>query len=288
MKKLFLLVFFFGISSLLYSQHLPDPFIKSPVFIEHEKGYGTGFFIQDSMFTYFVTAKHNLAEFRPDEENEENRYRLLTKKIKLTTYRDDPVVTEKNTMYVDILEAFDSKLILFHKNQDLVVIVMGQVEKLQMGGSRTNYFPFITKDKSSWIFTIHYSLFQPYDDVRIGDEIFIFGYPTSLGIIQSPQFDYERPLLRKGIVAGKYDEEKTLIIDCPSYPGNSGGPVILRNIRQDRIDYYLVGVVVEFIPYEEKWINTRSRLTNTDRFNSGYSVAVSINSIIELIYDGRK
>jgi hypothetical protein len=287
MKRFIIVFLFLSANIIVYAQHLPDPYVKSPVFIEHEKGSGTGFFIQDSAYTYFVTAKHNLVE--PIKTgDEEGKFSMVSKVIKLTTHPDDPTVSEKNVMYVDVFNAFENNLILFHKKQDLVVIVMGQVEMTQLGNTRTNYFPFVKKNQASWIYTIHYSLFQDYEDVRIGDEIFIFGYPTSLGIIQSPQFDYERPLLRKGIIAGKYDAEKTLIIDCPSYPGNSGGPVILRNISFNKIEYYLVGVVVEFIPYEEKWVNTRSKLSNTDRFNSGYSVAVSVNSIKELIYDGRR
>ena len=41
---------------------------------------------------------------------------------------------------------------------------------------------------------------KPFEQVLTGNEVIVFGYPTSLGLAQFPQIDTHRPLLRKGIV----------------------------------------------------------------------------------------
>jgi hypothetical protein len=62
--------------------------------------------------------------------------------------------------------------------------------------------------------------------VNVGDDVYVFGYPTSIGLQQSPKFDYSMPLLRKGIVSGVFQKAQTIILDSSVYFGNSGGPVM--------------------------------------------------------------
>jgi hypothetical protein len=146
-----------------------------------------------------------------------------------------------------------------------------------------HYYSFVEKSKSSRIDPFGDIHTQKSDFVNIGSEVYIFGYPTSLGIKKSIQYDFQRPLLSSGIVAGKYSEEKTFIIDCPSYPGNSGGPVIVKTPTKTGVEFKLIGILIEFIPYEEQWKNTRNNLINTQHYNSGYSVVEPIDFIYELI-----
>ena len=63
------------------------------------------------------------------------------------------------------------------------------------------------------------------DEVIVGNDVIMYGYPTSLGLEKIAQIDPLRPLLRKGIVAGKNIQRSSLVLDCPAYFGNSGGPV---------------------------------------------------------------
>jgi len=113
--------------------------------------------------------------------------------------------------------------------------------------------------------------------------IYIFGYPTSIGI-DNPQIDPLVPLLRKGIVAGKNYKTKKIIIDGPSYQGNSGGPVIMIDEEADRIKFLLIGIVVEFVPYVENWLNDKyPGLANTSIHNTGYSVVEPMDYVIETI-----
>jgi hypothetical protein len=66
---------------------------------------------------------------------------------------------------------------------------------------------------------------KTFDQVLIGNDVIMYGYPTSLGLANILQLNPDRPLLRKGIVAGKNLQQHTLILDCPIYQGNSGGPI---------------------------------------------------------------
>jgi hypothetical protein len=270
---LFLFCFYFELSG----QHLPDNFLKDPVHIEHAKGMGTGFFIQDSAFMYFVTAKHNF--FDPQTG------RLLINETFLTSFEEDPFVDDKTSFKIDLLLADSLGLFITKLREDVLIIKMASLQKGKTGKYGINYQPAIQRlTKSATINSIPVEIFENYENVKIGDEIYLFGYPTSLGLQKSPQFDYSRPLLRKGIIAGKYDKNKTLILDCPSYPGNSGGPVIVKVDNWPlKVEFKLVGLVVQFIPYEEQWVNKRNGLEITDRYNSGYSVAVSASTILELI-----
>lgn len=255
--------------------HLPTLLITSCVFIEHIKGTGTGFLIKDSSFVYFVTARHNIYDL--------NTNKVLVDKIKLTAYHDKSTVDDKNIINIDIKTAISKKLLYSKNIDDALVIKIGELEIIEKSKYLIDYYQIVQKSKSSWINPLPIEVIKGYDDIYIGDDIYLFGYPTSIGLKQSPQFDFTRPLIRRGVVAGKYDKLKTLILDCPSYPGNSGGPVIRKVTDGFKWEYNLIGLVVQFIPYEEQWINIKSGLVSTDRFNSGYSVAISGDKILELI-----
>jgi len=120
-------------------------------------------------------------------------------------------------------------------------------------------------------------------DVLIANEIFIFGYPRSLGIKDIPQFDYDRPLLRRGIVAGKNEKLKTIIIDCPAYGGNSGGIVVEVDKQGLSRGFLVIGVLSQFVPFAEQWENKAHGYSNVEISNSGYSVIVPMDMVLELL-----
>ena len=65
-----------------------------------------------------------------------------------------------------------------------------------------------------------------FDHVLVGNDVYLFGYPTSLGLEKLPQIDVHRPLLRRRVIAGTNPEKRAIILDCPAYFGNSGGAVL--------------------------------------------------------------
>jgi hypothetical protein len=275
--SLFMVLLLFVINSTI-GQHLPDEFLCSPILIEHSKGLGTGFLILDTADFYFVTAKHNFID------NKTNI--LLVEEASLTMYNEDPVTGDKIKLKLNLKEADSLGYVYKKQYEDVLAIKIAYLEPGQFKNSAVIYYSFVTKETgSTFIKALPVEILLKYEDIHVGDEIYLFGYPTSIGLTQTPQFDYSKPLLRKGIVAGKYNAKKTLILDCPSYYGNSGGPVIVKMTEMFKnisIQYRLIGLTVEFIPYEEKWLNLNTHLINKDLFNSGYSVAISSSSIIEL------
>lgn len=125
---------------------------------------------------------------------------------------------------------------------------------------------------------------KKYSEVLISNEVYVFGYPASLGIKNRPQIDFSRPLLRRGAVAGKNDANQTIVLDCPVYYGNSGGPVI----EAEQVDlttrrFSVIGVVSEFVPFIETWYNIQHKFQNVNIENSGYSVVVPMDQVFELV-----
>lgn len=117
----------------------------------------------------------------------------------------------------------------------------------------------------------------------VANEVFIFGYPVSLGLKNIPQIDFTKPLLRKGIVAGKNDTLRTLVLDCPVYWGNSGGPVLeVETVGVATKRFTIVGVVSAFVPLVETWRNETQGYQNIDVSNSGYSVASPLDPVMAL------
>lgn len=117
--------------------------------------------------------------------------------------------------------------------------------------------------------------------------MFIAGYPKSLGLIQNTKYNFNRPLLRKGVIAGIDIKSMVIVVDCPVYPGNSGGPVITQKIiNQDNGIFEkteLIGLVSEFIPFVEYWENKRYGYSNTTINNSGFSIVEPMDEILNLI-----
>lgn len=283
MRILLIMLTFLTLNS--YSQHLPDYILRTPVFVELDNGgSGSGFYVQDSLHTYFVTARHVIIEkILITKKTKKDSIFLTSRKIYCFSYPKDPNIGERRKLSIDLVEALNKGFLKYEKNNDISIIQISNNSKANDSLSLIQYYPFIEKDKSSHIEAIPVEAFIKYDEVNAGDDVYVFGYPTSIGIQESPQFDYQRPLLRKGVIAGKYERQKTIIIDCPSYYGNSGGPVIVKYLSGDGIFYRLIGIISEFIPYKEDWINSKNGLINTNVANSGYSVVTPIGSILQLM-----
>lgn len=108
----------------------------------------------------------------------------------------------------------------------------------------------------------------------------VFGYPTSLGLQQFPQLDPMRPLLRKGIVAGTNPASRFLVLDCPVYFGNSGGPVLEVDRQGFGEKLSIIGVVDQYVPFvQQAGSQTIAMQVQT---NSGYSLAIPMDSVLEL------
>jgi len=216
-----------------------------------------------------------------------SNYSLRSNQAILLSYPIDETDVDKHIVDLNLESLNNDKLIKYSLVHDVAILALfkidpykGKLESIKpLNKGILHHYPKSALPKNSQ--TAH----RLYKEVSISNDVFIFGYPRSLGIKESEflQFDYSKPLLRRGIVAGKYDKLKTLIIDCPSYQGNSGGPVIQIEKKGGMNIFMFVGIVTEFIPFEERWINDRFGLINTQLSNSGYSVVESYDAIEDLL-----
>ena len=255
---------------------IPENNLSYPVQIKFDNGSsGSGFNFYFNNFLFFVTAKHVLV-------NESNN--LHGKTGNLTAY--SPEISDETPTVLEI--DFDGLMlqgnIILHPDKDVAVMKIGEVFKKDDKIS-FKLFPeikFVSKSNKGIVWTSEETIVK-YESVLVGNDVIIFGYPSSIGMQTSPQFDYNRPLLRKGIIASKYKKANTIILDCPVYYGNSGGPAIQIEEDKGKNFFKVIGVISQFVPYVENWINTKNKVTNTTVLNSGYSVAVSIDSVIEIM-----
>jgi hypothetical protein len=127
---------------------------------------------------------------------------------------------------------------------------------------------------------VHPDLILTAENVWVGNQCFVLGYPTSIGLPEIPQIEMMRPLVRRGAVAGTNRTLRTIILDAQVFPGNSGGPVFQLSRTFGGAHIRMIGIVSQFIPLRRGLLLGVSSVAN-----SGYSVAVSMNPLIALVND---
>lgn len=262
----------------IFSQRaIPDTDLTLPILIHSPGGlYASGFYFQDTSFVNLVTARHVL--FRDSTSV------LNSATLSLISDPADPAEHGKNILELHIDSLLGAGLISDHPNHDVALIRIGITINSRSKGLGLRFLRSVsTKQKTrSGILTIHERDTVPYDSVLISNELYIMGYPRAIGVRDFPQVDYSSPLLRRGIIAGKNDQRRVLILDCPIHGGNSGGPVIQVTHQQSGlVTCDVVGVLTEYVP----WLNPTLGAKDTTISNSSYSVAEPIDSILELIRD---
>lgn len=135
------------------------------------------------------------------------------------------------------------------------------------------------------------SLCADYDEVNIGDEVFVLGFPSSVLFTPDPSVHY----VRNGIVASKQGRPR-IVVDAFLFPGNSGGPVFWKqsmalhfgeNITGPDIpgrEPKLIGIVSQVLNYSEEAKSAQTGRTRvTFEENSGLAVVISSSALLELM-----
>lgn len=242
---------------------------------------GTGFLFSGHEWVYLITAKHVF--FGSSATN-----------IQSTVFRFHTYVSANDQEVHEIFE-IDVKKILEAKGllvgtRDLIAVKIFNSLK-----DKTVYSRGVRRIAStpSVAELVRYHLpslndYLPYDQVDIAGDVIYFGFPLSLkrlndiyGTKEPLQFDINKPLFRKGIIAGKNDKLRTIIIDGTVHHGNSGGPV-LRVYPSGQAK--IIGIITQLIPDAEISVKEGTNLyTNISWQNSGYSVVEPIDVVIEMI-----
>jgi len=256
---------------------IPENNLAYPILITWNTGAtGSGFALGAMNTNYFVTAKHCL--FAQDGSLLGDKLTLLCQTAILS---DDTF----GIFEVSIREVEAAGNLFKHPTHDVAGFKLSNIVSHEDGSLEFDPLPGIkiVELGNSPLVILKADEFVSFiDEVLIASDIFIYGYPVSLGLQHSPQFEYNKPLLRKGIVANVNKKQGTIILDAPVYYGNSGGPVVQVFHDAKNTRHHVIGVVSQFIPYTENWVNQSNNIIHTEVSNSGYSVAVSMNYVFEM------
>jgi hypothetical protein len=254
---------------------LPKDNLAYPVLLTFgDSGRGSGFYLNDNQAVYVVTACHVLFK---------DRLELYPGSVILTSIASD--FATKAVFELDCPRLLADGALKKHDRADVAVC---KLATLTAGATGYTIMPLpgvIAKSKlpaGTNVMGVPTDHVRKIDDVLVSNDVFLFGYPTSLG--RNAQIDPAMPLLRKGIIAGKTEDRK-LIIDCPVYFGNSGGLVQeIHHVDQNTTYYYGIGVAVEMVPFvEELWSKQFKVQTGVRYENSGYSIVEPMDRVLELL-----
>jgi len=262
---------------------------------------GTGFFLNTPSAVYLVTARHVL--FNEAVLVVQNQPRQLQcKRAELRSYSKNPNEHQMNRFSLDLQALSDAGKVKAHSTHDVAVVQVAVVAAATpapaptvppavpkpanaVEGETVTVIPgvLINQSAPSGILGVSLSVVEKFDQVLTPNDIYVFGYPASIGLQQAPQIDYNTPLLRKGIIAGTNGANRTIVLDCMTFHGNSGGPVleVIREGFQNR--FRLIGVVSQYVPVAETWVNTAQSYYNMQLYNSGYSIAEPMDPVLELV-----
>lgn len=279
MKKIGIISIFILSFEFAFSQYEIDPQTPSLCVLVEAKnlGSGTGIYLEDSINTYFITAAHvifNLQNGMPTCDS-----------VFLITYREKSDSDNPDTLVLNLCDALKNGFAQVDFKNDIAIVKLARNKKIDSLYAGMIYYPHAIRiGKSTKINSWSIYNTKNIDSIHIGNDAFIFGYPKSLSL--QFNFDFNRPLLRKGVIAGRDLKKNRIILDCPSYQGNSGGPAFCVSPTMQFLQYQmsLIGIVSQFIPFEEHWYNDKySGVRNTQITNSGYTVLIPIQYALNLI-----
>lgn len=254
---------------------IPDDNLAYPVLITLKNGSaGSGFYLNNGTVVYLVTAKHVL--FDPTTQ------KLVDITADLLSYSKDPADSTRNLIALDLSVLQGSGNIKPHPSEDVVVVKMFILNNSLVPPTLLA-IPGVTfkEQAKSGVLGIGLDSIKTFDQVLAGNDVMVFGYPISLGLQQLPKLDVRRPLLRKGIVAGTNPEKQSIILDCPSYFGNSGGPVLELDRETFKTNFRTIGVISQYVPFLDTGASKTFIMQMAS--NSGYSIATPMDFVLELV-----
>ena len=203
--------------------------------------------------------------------------RLKNEAASLFSYPKDRSQGESNEIEIQLRKLLNDGRIKYHPNSDVTVVKIGALITTETGKQIIRLEDGVRIVKGTGITGIDAATnVKPFNEVLEGNAVFVFGYPTSISN-NNAFLDIKLPLLRKGIVAGKNERLNTIILDCPIYQGTSGGLVVEVDEKFPKKYFKGIGLITNFVPFRNEG--------SQEAQNSGYSVAVPIDLVSELLRD---
>ena len=131
-------------------------------------------------------------------------------------------------------------------------------------------------------------------EITEGDFLYLLGFP--MGLVAQ---DRQHVILRQGVIArirDMYEKRSTdYIVDALVFPGNSGGPVILKpeaisiEGTKSNLNASLIGLIKSYIPYQDIAISQQTQRPRVIfEENSGLSLVEPVDHIIETILEHKR
>ncbi|AHY56839.1 hypothetical protein BJS_08104 [Bradyrhizobium japonicum SEMIA 5079] len=235
--------------------------------------------MRDDAHAYLISAKHVL--FKDSVETHRDALKIIALDAK----------TNKNVSYeIDCSQLFADGNLRKHSNADVAIARIANLNKResQTDPGFINYgmslVPGLIEDtKDSSIIGMNPAIAARIDNVKLGSDILLLGYPTSLA--DPDFFEKSTPLLRTGVVAGIIGNAK-IVIDCPVYFGNSGGLVLRADTSEP---FTAIGVASRMVPFRENIYSAEFRRQVGTRFeNSGYAIVEPMDRVFDLMDEFQK
>ena len=168
----------------------------------------------------------------------------------------------------------------YHSNADVAALMIHANNLEDMGVSISS----IHRDRNA--FTREHATTAGLSE---GDGVFVMGFP--LGIAGQ---DRNHVIVRQGVLSliqpWLRGDESEFLIDSSVYPGNSGGPVLIKPeavaIRgtQANAQCALIGMVSSYLPYRDVAISSQTKRPRVIfEENSGLAVVVPVDQIHETL-----
>jgi len=243
-----------------------DSNLDYPVHIEVGKTFGSGFYLNTPGHTWLITAKHVLFKVNGD---------LINASAKLTSFTQK--FANRLTADLDLVDLQAAGHLVSHALADVAAVKLGD-----KADGRLTTHPGVTVQAAPGIGMtgLGYDNVTSIDHVGIANDVYLFGYPLTIGV---GQIEPLKPLLRKGCIAGVNSLNRTIIVDAPVYQGNSGGLVVEVASNPFLVTVRGIGVVSQFCPFVEQMQSLQFGTVNTSIENSGYAVIEPIDKVFDMI-----
>jgi hypothetical protein len=225
----------------------------------------------------------------------------MCNRAELMSYSRDPNAEQKNLIVLDLAALDKAGMVICHPEHDIVAVkAFRNVAKHDEPGASGETLPLpgvtIKSVAPLGLLTMSHKLYETIDNVYISNDVYVLGFPNSIGVSNHAQIDKERPLIRKGIVSAVNRKHRTITLDCMVFHGNSGSPVLQKTqVRPANFRFDFIGIISEYVPFlmDKGTVRRTSISTNAtgekptvvDMGNSGYSIVVPVDIIKELIGD---
>jgi hypothetical protein len=277
---LIVIVVAIGVLAKCFSSPLPDDPRLFTAIIMGDKKTGSGCIVQLSNSVYLVTARHVL--FSNPEGT--NALHLVSDSVNIKTYGKSANGTCEIAFTLGLAQMMTSGEVRYSSNHDIAMVRLAGPQSTNQDG--LEILPGLAFSTTNTELSISpQRMMSRIGDVDVGSEVWMLGYPVSITGPLAQILDPTEPLLRKGIVAGVNVKKNVVVIDSPSYFGNSGGPV-LELVDRDLLkkEFKIIGLVSWFVPFQEEWENKTMGYSHTLTSNSGYTILEPMDTVLDMAW----